>query len=148
VNIIMCILLVAAIITKPSVAGFIFVIITVGFSITLDNLDGMLYYPTAAFADLTAIMIIALLDASIIVMRLLYISIISIFLNVGGWLLWLCYVPPTVYNGAFILLYIIAIAAIIAGNTNGLRMVRVCFRRFGIHRFNFTRFGDSTKGGQ
>jgi hypothetical protein len=143
----MCLLL-AALIIKPSLAGFVFVVITASFNITLDDLGGMLYYPAAAFGDLIIITLTALLKVSIMMVRLLYISIVSIFLNVGGWVLWLYNFPPMIYDSIFMLLYIIAAVTIIAGNGDGLRMVRTYFRRFNIRRFNIARFDDNTKGSQ
>jgi hypothetical protein len=135
-------------IIKPSIAGFVFVAITVSFNITLDDLDGMLYYPAAAFCDFIIITLITSLNVSVMGVRLLYISIVSIFFNAGGWVLWLYHVPSMIYDSAFMLLYIIAAVIIIAGNGDGLRMVRTYFRRFNIRRFNIARLGDNTKGGQ
>jgi hypothetical protein len=143
----MCLLL-AALIIRPSLSGFVFVVITVIFNIALDDLDGMLYYPAAAFCDLIIITLIALSNVSVMGVKLLYISIISMFFNAGGWVLWLYHVPPMIYDSVFMLLYIIAAVIIIAGNGDGLRMVRTYFRRFNIRRFNITRLGDNTKSGQ
>lgn len=140
-------LLIIAICIRPSIAAIIFTVVTVGFSMLWDGLDGMLYYPAAALADFTVIILLSFFTVTPIIIRLFWLSILSVLFNAGGWLLWWAYMPPTVYNWCFGLLYTVAIIVILLRNdTDGLRVIRLCIHRFNLHRNNMSRVVDGTKG--
>lgn len=134
---------------RPSIAAIMFVVVTVGFSVLWDGLDGMLYYPAAALADFTVIILLSFFTVTPIIIRLFWLSILSVLFNAGGWLLWWAYMPPTVYNWCFGLLYTVAIIVILLRNdTDGLRFIRLCIHRFNLHRNNMSRVANGTKGGR
>lgn len=142
-------LLIIATCIRPSVAAIMFTVVTVGFSVLWDGLDGMLYYPAAALADFTVIILLSFFTVTPIIIRLFWLSILSVLFNAGGWLLWWAYMPPTVYNWCFGLLYTVAITVILLRNdTDGLRFIRLCIYRFNLHRNNMSRVADGTKGGR
>ena len=79
-----------------------------------NDLDGLMYYGSAALFDLLAIILIAnLAIPSVLAKQVLYISVISIIFNYFGWVLWLTYMPPTLYNGSFIVLNLCTIICLI-----------------------------------
>lgn len=132
---------------RPLIAAIMFTVVTVGFSMLWDGLDGMLYYPAAALADFTVIILLSFFTVTPIIIRLFWLSILSVLFNAGGWLLWWAYMPPTVYNWCFGLLYTVAIIVILLRNdTDGLRVIRLCIHRFNLHRNNMSRVVDGTKG--
>lgn len=140
-------LLIIAICIRPSIAAIMFTVVTVGFSMLWDGLDGMLYYPAAALADFTVIFLLSFFTVTPIIIRLFWLSILSVLFNAGGWLLWWAYMPPTVYNWCFGLLYTVAIIVILLRNdTDGLRVIRLYIHRFNLHRNNMSRVVDGTKG--
>jgi len=79
-----------------------------------NDLDGLMYYGSAALFDLLAIILIAnLAIPTVLAKQMLYISVISIIFNYFGWVLWLTYMPPTLYNGSFIVLNLCTIICLI-----------------------------------
>lgn len=91
-----------------------FVGLSVAHDVFLSNLDGLPYYGSAALFDLTTIMLTAYLrPIPQIVPRLHIVCLASIIMNCFGWVLWMLYFPPIVYNQSFIALYFAAIVAIL-----------------------------------
>ena len=94
-----------------------------------NELDGLMYYGSAALFDLLAIILIVnLAIPTILAKQMLYISIVSIVLNYIGWTLWLTYMPPILYNWSFVVLNLFTIICLIrresvyggrASNNNG-----------------------------
>jgi len=79
-----------------------------------NELDGLMYYGSAALFDLLAIILIVnLAIPTVLAKQILYISIVSIVLNYIGWTLWLTYMPPTVYNWSFVVLNLFTIICLI-----------------------------------
>ncbi len=75
-----------------------------------NELDGLMYYGSAALFDLLAIILIVnLAIPTVLAKQILYISIVSIVLNYIGWTLWLTYMPPTLYNWSFVVLNLFTI---------------------------------------
>ena len=86
----------------------------------LAELDGLLYYGSAAIFDLAVITWLANLRQTCkLTVNLLRVSLVSIVLNFGGWLMWITYQPPALYNLSYIILYSCAIVALI--NKEGLK---------------------------
>lgn len=87
--------------------------------------EGWLYYGSAAVLALMVIMVIALADTNRRMVKNLHlICLVSILLNFIGWVMWVTYLPPFIYNVLFMLLYCAAIAAILreeldVGDTTG-----------------------------
>jgi len=98
-----------------------------------NDLDGLMYYGSAALFDLLAIILIVnLATPTVLAKQMLYISIVSIVLNYIGWTLWLTYMPPTLYNWSFVVLNLFTIICLIkrepghgrhASNNNGNSIV-------------------------
>lgn len=82
--------------------GLLFVAASFLHSAFLAHLDGFLYYSSAAlFAYVTL-----LFSGRSIVVQM--ICLISIVLNMFGYIVWYLYIPPTIYNYNCFILYIIA----------------------------------------
>lgn len=106
--------LVAAVLLQPTearvYAAALFAGPAVLHSLFLGHLDGLAYYGSAAVVDLAvlwAVGRIALPSATTIAIQ--RICLASIVLNAMGWGLWAAYLPPTVYNAAFVMLYTLAL---------------------------------------
>lgn len=70
------------------------------------SLDGVLYYLSdAMFCFIIIFMTANLKETSRLIVKLHYIFLIGIVLNLYGWVIWMLYLPPTSYNVAFMLLY-------------------------------------------
>jgi len=79
-----------------------------------NELDGLMYYGSAALFDLLAIILIVnLAIPTVLAKQMLFISAISIAFNYIGWTLWLTYMPPTIYNWSFIVLNLCTIICLI-----------------------------------
>ena len=74
------------------------------------GLDGAEYYIGASLADLIMIIMLSGINPlPRLAMRLQYLCMASIALNFLGWMAWFLYFPPTVYDGAFVVLYAVAL---------------------------------------
>ena len=86
----------------------------------LSELDGLLYYGSAALFDLMVITWLAnLKGTSELTVNLLRISLASVVLNFTGWLMWVSYLEPSLYNISYVLLYSCAIIALIKEEGTG-----------------------------
>jgi len=73
-----------------------------------------MYYGSAALFDLLAIILIAnLAIPSVLAKQIMTISVVSIIFNYFGWVLWVTYMPPTIYNWSFIVLNLCTIICLI-----------------------------------
>lgn len=80
----------------------------------LSKLDGLFYYGSAALFDLIVITWLAnLRQTSRLTVNLLRLSLVSIVLNFSGWIMWIMYQLPALYNLSYIVLYLCAIIALI-----------------------------------
>jgi len=94
--------------------GYVIVITEVLHYVLFNELDGLMYYGSAALFDLLAIILIVnLAIPSALAKQMLYISGVSIVFNYIGWSLWLTYMPPTIYNWSFIVLNLCTIICLI-----------------------------------
>ena len=93
--------------TQRLYAASVFISITIGHDALLSKLDGLAYYGTAASLDLLIILITAGIDpVSKMVIRLQRVCIVSVLINLMGYAAWYLYMPPTVYNIAYCMLYL------------------------------------------
>ena len=85
------------------VASVSFVSITRAHEFFLSETTGIGYYGSAALFDLATMAVLRGINpVPKMVLSLQKICIVSIGLNLAGWILWMCYLPPTAYNLAFI----------------------------------------------
>lgn len=74
------------------------------------GLEGAQYYFGAALADLIMIILLSgIYPSTLLAVRLQYLCVASIGLNFIGWLAWFFYFSPAVYDGAFMVLYAVAL---------------------------------------
>lgn len=102
--------LVIALILRPHKASFIFVMSASLFDILFGELDGSVYFFAAALCDFTVTGLLFNLRLSRKVLDVMKLSIVSLCLNLLGWVLWFLYQPPDIYTGLFGIFYIAAIA--------------------------------------
>lgn len=82
--------------------------------VLFNELEGLMYYGSAALFDLLAIILIVNFSIpTALAKQMLLISSVSIVFNYIGWALWLTYMPPTLYNGSFIVLNLCTIICLI-----------------------------------
>lgn len=102
----------------------VFILITLFHEIFLSNLGGFWYYITAANCDLLIICILGQLSfRTRLSVNLQYLSVLSIILNLNGWLDWYSYKPPGVYNTSYLLYYLVVLLTIIYGRHMGTTKV-------------------------
>ena len=78
----------------------------VGYSFIGEHIDGAWYYLVGAGLDVALIAALgAIRTVSRLFIGLMIASCISIFLNAVGSVMWFLYMPPTVYNDSYCLLY-------------------------------------------
>jgi len=95
-------------------AAVVFISLTLSHELFLAHLDGFQYYGSAALFDLAIIIITSGVDPiPRMVISLQKICIVSILCNLGGWLIWDAGAPPTVYNAAFIGIFMWALITFI-----------------------------------
>lgn len=95
-------------------AGSMFAITSAIHYIAFYNIDGIAYYGSAALTDLAVIFLtIRLRIISKTIEHLQNICVVSILLNGIGWVVWMLYLPPDVYNTSFIILYSAAIITLL-----------------------------------
>lgn len=100
-------------------AAVIFVSITLLHELFLSHYDGLLYYGSAALFDLAIIILTSGINpVPRMVLSLHRICIVSILVNLLGWVIWFFYLPPLTYDLAFVVLYAWALITLI--NRNGL----------------------------
>ena len=81
----------------------------------LASKEGLFYYGGSALFDLATIVIISR-NASRMALSLQKICIASIGLNFFGWIMWMLYMPPVMYDSLFIALYVCALFTLIKRN--------------------------------
>jgi len=77
---------------------------------------GSVYYIGSALFDLATIIIISRAGSSM-ALSIQKICVASICLNFFGWVMWMLYMPPVMYNSLFIALYIYALFTLIKRNS-------------------------------
>lgn len=103
-----------AVLFQPTTDRFITALLywfaVVGYSVIGEHIDGAWYYLVGAGLDVVLIAVLgAIRTVSRLSIGLMIASCISIFLNAVGSVMWFLYMPPTVYNDSYYLLYGVAI---------------------------------------
>lgn len=89
------------------VAAFMFAVVALTHSMCMSDLDGFAYYGSAAMFDLALITILSKMNPiTDIVIKLQRISLVSIGVNMLGWVMWYLYLSPVIYNVSFIFIYL------------------------------------------
>lgn len=103
---------------RRAVAG-VFCCATLCHELFLSDIDGFLYYGSAALFDLAIISILSKMHIiSGIALKLQRICVVSIIVNFFGWACWYNYFSPVVYNLSFILIYLWVLALLLQRNTH------------------------------
>ena len=105
--------LIASVIVRPRGASFLFVMVATLFQELCGNLDGSIYFFLAAFCDFIVAGILCRFGTSRKSLDMMLISIVSMLINLIGWLLWFFYQPLDVYVAMFTMLYCAAILTIL-----------------------------------
>lgn len=95
--------LVAAALLQPtasrSFAAVVFVCVAWSHELYFAHLDGFAYYGSAAAADLAIIVALKLIsEPPPVVLTLARICLVSMVVNLFGWVMWRAYLPPEPYN--------------------------------------------------
>lgn len=100
--------------------------------------QGLFAYAGAGFNDLIIILLISkFTNRGSLAESLQWLSLIFIFINLYGWIIWMKYFPPTSYSILAIVAYVIALALIF---TKGkFKDVRVLIRDI---KVGYNRLGD------
>lgn len=92
--------------TDRFVTALLYGFAVVGYSFIGEHIDGAWYYLVGAGLDVALIAALgAIRTVSRLSIGLMIASCISIFLNAVGSVMWFLYMPPTVYNDSYYLLY-------------------------------------------
>lgn len=105
--------LIAALLLRPHKACFVLVCVASIFDFTCGDLDGSLYFPLAALCDFTVTGLLFNLRIDRKVYEMMLMSVISLILNLSGWLLWYTYQSPDMYVTLFDVFYIFTIMLIL-----------------------------------
>ena len=110
--------LVIAALTQPNAARLFaavaFVGITIAHEFILSGTDGAMYYGTSAALDLSIIAITSKINPiPKMVLTLHKVCMVSIMANFAGWILWFLYLPPTLYDASFVVIYTITIVTLL-----------------------------------
>jgi len=88
-------------------AAILFTGVTLIHEWVLGSYGGFEYYGSAAIFDLFIIIVVGRVrPLSGMVLGLQKICVVSIFLNLVGWLMWVLYLPPLVYDTSYAGLYL------------------------------------------
>lgn len=103
-------LMLTALLVQPNkdrfIASSIFVFAIMIHEWTLSNQTGLVYYGTAGLFDLIVITMLHYMKSeSELVWSLINISFVSMITNTIGWIMWMLWIPPTLYNAAFVVIY-------------------------------------------
>ena len=80
--------LIASVIARPRGASFLFVMVATLFQELCSNLDGSIYFFLTAFCDFIVAGILYRFGTSRKSLDMMLISIVSMSINLVGWLLW------------------------------------------------------------
>lgn len=110
-------------------AAFLFTGFAVCHYVLMYDVDGWLYYFSAAALDAAVVFFtLRLKIISPVIESIHSICYISIMMNFFGWLLWQLYLPPDAYNSAFLLIYAWAIMNLLrreTGDAGGISAIGV-----------------------
>lgn len=109
-SILLCAVLVAAFFQpeRPrAIAAAIYAGAIITHEILLSDVIGSLYYVSAGLFDMATVWLLSrIAHPCSTVLALQRVAIISIILNCFGWAIWFAYLPPTLYNYAYLGLYL------------------------------------------
>ena len=98
-------------------AGLVYSGLLVANDLILFEKEGFAYYGGSALFDLAAIIVISCtVKVSSMALTIQKICLASICLNFFGWVMWMLYMPPVMYNSLFIALYVCALLTLITRN--------------------------------
>jgi len=87
-------------------AAVVFVVITLSHEFFMSDFEGLAYYGSAALFDMGIIMLTSGINpVHQMVIDLQRICLASVFVNFMGYFIWLFYLPSTVYDMSFMVLY-------------------------------------------
>ena len=116
-SVVLVVLVVCVCLQPTVVRGYVallFVGVTLLHEVFEGSLDGLAYYGSAALCDLAIIVLTSgITPVPAMVTRIHLVCFASIVANAVGWVMWSAYLTPTVYNAAFVLIYIVAVAAML-----------------------------------
>ena len=124
-------------------AGLVYSGLLIVNELLLFNETGLTYYAGSALLDLAAIIIIShAAKVSSMAVNLQKICLASIILNFFGWVMWMLYMPPVMYNSLFIALYVCALLTLITRNKSDVGEYKLDNRNFGFR----TNYNSSILG--
>ncbi len=115
-------------------AAVVFVVVTLSHEFFMSDTDGLIYYGSAALFDMGIIMLTSGINPiHQMVTDLQRICLASVFVNFIGYFIWLSYLPPTIYDMSFMVLYAWTFIILIERNGADVGGYRVdswlsCFR--------------------
>lgn len=125
--------LIASLIVRPRRASFLFVLEATLFQELCSNLDGSIYFFLAAFCDFIVAGVLYHFGTSQKSLDMMLISIVSMSINLTGWLLWFFYQPLDVYVAMFTVLYCAAILTILKKDSDDAGGIAVHIDNSGHH---------------
>jgi hypothetical protein len=148
--VVMCVLCVVQPTSQRIFAASAFVFTTILHDVLFYDLDGFLYYGSAACGGLlAAILMTGINPIPKIILKLQIICIISSALNFFGYVIWFFYFPPLFYNLAFICLYLYTVFILVSRDESDvggvtIRNLRACFH-FSHHPLFFSSYKHKDK---
>lgn len=127
--------LIASLIVRPRRASFLFVLAATLFQELCSNLDGSIYFFLAAFCDFIVAGVLHHFGTSRKSLDMMLISIISMSINLTGWLLWFFYQPLDFYAAMFTVLYCAAILTILKKDSDDAGGIAVHIDNSGHHPY-------------
>ena len=114
-----CAILLAAIFVKrPSglVAALVFSGCTIVHNVFTASASPLVYYSSAILIDSLVLLVLSMLrPVCLTVYALAWVCLVSMVANIAGLALWWAYMPPTLYNLAFVCIYLGALAVVVKG---------------------------------
>lgn len=96
-------------------AVLIFASVTLLHDFFMKSFDGLAYYGGAALFDVAIIILTSGINPlQKMVMTLHKVCMVSILANAAGWVMWMLYMPPGVYDFSFLIIYTWALITFIA----------------------------------
>jgi hypothetical protein len=127
-------------------SAILFVSPTVAHAGFLSGLDGWAYYAGAATVDVVTIAILSSMKGpSELTVWLQKAAFVSVLLNGFGWVLWALYLPPGMYDVAFVVLWFAIILTIVSTDDDGgyPRLTSFSLARFGGLGHHLTNKGQA-----
>ena len=138
-TLLLLVLLAVALFQKERARFFVcmtFACFTLIHDVIFRDVDGLLYYVSAASFDLLIISLISLeRGCKKLVTRLQILSLSSIALNFIGWMMWVSYMSPKFYNAAYIVFYFVTVVCMLhKDGVYDMGHYRMGCRNFGVRR--------------